>query len=92
MRTQARRLRGHASVAAFFISSDELPPAAVEALYRGTLAAAAWPNGIIAAASAGNSSTSGPTGVKMSGPYSWVSVASVMLGLVLGHRVSLHFK
>lgn len=72
MRSQARRLRIHPSVIGFFISSDELPPAEVETAYRAALAAEQWPNAVIAAASAGTSPVSGPTGVKMSGPYSWV--------------------
>ena len=71
MRSQFSRLRSHPSVIAFFTSSDELPPRAVEALYIATAQQASFPNPLIAAASAATSPISGPTGVKMSGPYSW---------------------
>lgn len=75
MASQAARLRTHASVLAFLVSSDELPPEAVERLYLDELTAAAWPSfaANVSAASAATSKISGPTGVKMSGPYSWVS-------------------
>ena len=74
MRSQALRLRGHAGMLGFLVSSDELPPADVEALYLDELAAASWPRfaANVSAASAAASKISGPTGVKMSGPYSWV--------------------
>jgi exo-1,4-beta-D-glucosaminidase len=81
MRSQARRLRSHASVAAFLISSDELPPADVETEYRGVLEAEGWTDfsTVVAAAAAGVSKVSGSTGVKMSGPYSWVPPAYWLL-------------
>ena len=74
MRSQARRLRRFAGILAYLISSDELPPRNVEQLYIDELANASWPlfAAQVSAASAATSPISGPTGVKMSGPYSWV--------------------
>eukprot|EP01116_Phalansterium_solitarium_P012095 TRINITY_DN2808_c0_g1_i2.p1 TRINITY_DN2808_c0_g1~~TRINITY_DN2808_c0_g1_i2.p1 ORF type:complete len:880 (-),score=312.93 TRINITY_DN2808_c0_g1_i2:92-2731(-) len=72
MNTQFKRLRIRASVLAFYISSDELPPKDVEQEYLNSGFATSWPNPITSAASAATSKITGPTGVKMSGPYSWV--------------------
>jgi exo-1,4-beta-D-glucosaminidase len=72
MRTQARRLGGRASVLVFLYSSDELPPENVEKLYLDVFAQEHWPNPTLASASKLTSKITGPTGVKMSGPYSWV--------------------
>jgi exo-1,4-beta-D-glucosaminidase len=72
MRTQGRRLAIHSSVIVFLISSDWLPPQNVEALYLDTLKEENWPNPTISAASQAVSNLTGSTGVKMSGPYSWV--------------------
>ena len=74
MRSQARRLRRFASIVGFLVSSDELPPREVEQLYLDELANASWPAfaASVSAASAATSPITGKTGVKMSGPYSWV--------------------
>ena len=65
MRTQARRFRASASVAVFLISSDEVPPANVQALFLDSIAAEAWATPTYRSA--------GSDGVKMRGPYSWVA-------------------
>ena len=74
MRSQARRLRRFASMLGFLVSSDELPVRDVEQLFLDELANASWPlfAATVSAASAAKSPISGATGVKMSGPYSWV--------------------
>lgn len=72
VRDQVRRLSHYACNVAFLASSDELPPPSVEAMYRSVFHEEAWPNPIIAAASEQESPISGSTGVKMTGPYSWV--------------------
>jgi exo-1,4-beta-D-glucosaminidase len=72
MQSQVMRLRIHPSVMVFMLSSDELPPYNVEEEYTNVAQQQVFPNPIIAAASAAVSNVSGPTGVKMSGPYSWV--------------------
>ena len=76
MASQTARLRRHASVLAFFTSSDELPPPRVEQLYIDAAAASNFPNPLIAAASTAKSTLTGPTGVKMSGPYRCVLCTS----------------
>jgi exo-1,4-beta-D-glucosaminidase len=53
-------------------SSDELPPVDVEELYLNAFKEALWPNPIISSAADVNSTITGPSGVKMTGPYSWV--------------------
>jgi len=70
--TQVKRLRIHPSAFVFVYSSDELPPTNVESVYLQVFKENPWPNPTLAAASDRKSSLSGPTGVKMSGPYSYV--------------------
>jgi hypothetical protein len=72
-RSQALRLRSHASALAFWFSSDELPPDEVEREYRAVFNETLWPNPLLASASALVSNVSGTTGVKMSGPYEYVT-------------------
>jgi hypothetical protein len=72
MRSIALRLRPHASVVTFLYSSDQLPPPRVEAMYLEVLRGVGWAVPTIQSAAATNSTISGPSGVKMSGPYSWV--------------------
>lgn len=59
----------------------KLPPADVERLYLDVLAANKWSTfaSVVSAASAANSTISGPTGVKMSGPYRLRSAAHCQL-------------
>jgi exo-1,4-beta-D-glucosaminidase len=72
MQAQVRRLAAHPSVIVFFISSDQLPPVEVEAMYLGVASDELWPNPTVSSAGLWNSTITGTTGVKMSGPYSWV--------------------
>ena len=74
MLSQALRLRKFASILGFLISSDELPPQDVEQLYLDALNKTQWFKfaTTISAASKAVSKITGSTGVKMSGPYSWV--------------------
>lgn len=72
LRSQMRRLRSHASVIAFLIGSDFHPTPDVEREYLQVAAEERWPNAILSSATAATSEVSGPSGVKMSGPYSWV--------------------
>lgn len=62
LRSQVKRLRIHPSVLVFLYSSDELPPKNVEAVYLTVFKDEPWPAAILAAASAANSTLSGPTG------------------------------
>lgn len=72
LRSQVKRLRIHPSVLVFLYSSDELPPLDVEKLYLYVFKQEAWPNPVLSTASNYTSPITGPSGVKMSGPYSWV--------------------
>eukprot|EP00026_Physarum_polycephalum_P002410 Phypoly_transcript_02416.p1 GENE.Phypoly_transcript_02416~~Phypoly_transcript_02416.p1 ORF type:complete len:883 (+),score=118.98 Phypoly_transcript_02416:39-2651(+) len=73
VRSQVKRLRIHPSILVFLYSSDLLPPQDVETLYLSVFAEEFWPNPTLASAGEYTSNITGPTGVKMSGPYSWVS-------------------
>lgn len=72
MASQARLLRNHPSVIGFLIGSDNAPPPAVADRYLRALQAADWPTPVIAAASAQATQQTGPSGMKMAGPYDWV--------------------
>ena len=72
LKDQARRLGTHASVIAFLYGSDIPPPPDVEKMYREILKAARWPNPAISSASETPTSFSGPSGVKMTGPYNYI--------------------
>ena len=72
MASEARLLRNHPSVIAFLIGSDNAPPPAIAKMYVDTLHAENWPSPIIAAASDQGTAETGPSGMKMTGPYAWV--------------------
>ncbi len=75
MASEARLLRNHPSVIGFLIGSDYAPPAAIAKMYVDTLHAEDWPLPIIAAAVPQATAETGPSGMKMEGPYSWVPPA-----------------
>jgi exo-1,4-beta-D-glucosaminidase len=75
MASEARLLRNHPSVIGFLIGSDHAPPAGVAKMYVDTLHAEGWPLPIIAAASDEATAETGPSGMKMPGPYAWVPPA-----------------
>lgn len=72
LRDQILRLRGHPSALVWLNGSDGPPPADVEKMYLDIERDLAWPNPIISSASAKPTTVSGPSGVKMTGPYDWV--------------------
>jgi exo-1,4-beta-D-glucosaminidase len=72
MASEARLLRNHPSVIGFLIGSDNAPPAAIAKMYVDTLHAEDWSLPIIAAAVPQATAETGPSGMKMDGPYSWV--------------------
>ena len=72
LRTQILRLRSHASLALWMNGSDNPPPPHVEEAYRKVLLETGWPNPFVSSASAMPTSVSGPSGVKMTGPYDYV--------------------
>jgi exo-1,4-beta-D-glucosaminidase len=71
MRDQVRRLERHPSVIAFLYGSDFAPPPAIEQMYLGIMQEFEWPNPAISSAAA-RTTTVGPSGVKMTGPYEYV--------------------
>ena len=75
MASEARLLRNHPSVIGFLIGSDNAPPAAISKMYVDTLHAEDWSLPIIAAAADGATGETGPSGMKMAGPYSWIPPA-----------------
>ena len=75
MASEARLLRGHPSVIGFMIGSDNAPPPAVASAYVAALHDADWPLPVIAAAVPQATAETGPSGMKMEGPYSWVPPA-----------------
>lgn len=72
LRSQSLRLRHHASAALWMNGSDNAPPANVETAYRKILTETGWPNAIVSSASSKPTPVSGPSGVKMTGPYDYV--------------------
>src|SRR5690349_2839096 len=72
MASEARLLRNHPSVIGFLIGSDNAPPPALAKMYVDTLRAEDWPLPIISAAVPEGTPETGPSGMKMAGPYSWI--------------------
>jgi exo-1,4-beta-D-glucosaminidase len=69
---QVVRLRNHPSVVVWNLGSDMLPHPTAEKRYRATLAQIDPTRPPLGACSVRTSEVSGPTGVKMNGPYEWV--------------------
>jgi exo-1,4-beta-D-glucosaminidase len=71
LQTQIRHLRAHPSVFVWLNGSDGPPPADVEQMYLGILKDLDWPNPSISSAAADPTTVTGPSGVKMTGPYDY---------------------
>ena len=71
----ARMLRNHPSVIGFLIGSDNAPPPAISKMYVDTLRTEGWSLPIIAAAAEQATAETGPSGLRMPGPYTWVPPA-----------------
>src|SRR5208282_5106502 len=72
LRSQILRMRSHPSMLAWLNGSDAPPPASVERADIAILKELDWPNPYLSSASATPTPITGPTGVKMSGPYDYV--------------------
>eukprot|EP00039_Didymoeca_costata_P005791 m.84645 g.84645 ORF g.84645 m.84645 type:complete len:915 (-) comp12975_c0_seq2:25-2769(-) len=72
LRSQLKRMRIHPSASIFLYSSDELPPPKVESNYLQVFDEEKWFNPTVSSASYMNSTLTGISGVKMTGPYGWV--------------------
>lgn len=72
LRDQVLRLRNHPSVLVWLNGSDFPPPADVEKAYLDVLRSLDWPKPVLSNATDKAGPLSGPTGVKMRGPYDYV--------------------
>jgi exo-1,4-beta-D-glucosaminidase len=72
LKDQIRRLRSHPSVFDWMNGSDNPPSAGVEQMYIKILKDYNWPNPVQSSATQKPSEVTGPTGVKMTGPYEYV--------------------
>jgi exo-1,4-beta-D-glucosaminidase len=72
LRDQVRLLRNHPSMLVWLNGSDNPPIPTIEAMYLRVEKEELWPNPTLSSASATPTTTSGPSGVKMTGPYDYV--------------------
>ncbi len=72
-RDQVTWLRNHPSIFVWVVGSDMLPKPELEQAYRATLAEVDPSRPLLAACSTRTSVVSGPSGVKMNGPYDYVT-------------------
>ncbi len=73
LRAQMLRLRHHASLLVWLNGSDNPPPANVESAYLQVESETHWPNPILSSATSDPTTVTGPSGVKMTGPYDYVA-------------------
>jgi exo-1,4-beta-D-glucosaminidase len=73
LRNQVTWLRNHPSIFVWVVGSDKLPKPELEEKYRAMLAVVDPTRPVLAACSTRTSEVSGPTGVKMNGPYDYVT-------------------
>ncbi|MBI5528699.1 MAG: glycosyl hydrolase family 2 [Deltaproteobacteria bacterium] len=71
-RDQIREIRNHPSVIAWLNASDRPPVERAEKAYLEILEEERWPNPVVSSADDRPADFSGPSGVKMTGPYEWV--------------------
>lgn len=71
LRTQMLRLRSHPSLLMWLNGSDGPPPENVEQAYLKVLKEVSWPNPIVSSAADVSTTVTGPSGVKMPGPYDY---------------------
>lgn len=71
IRSQTLRLRSHPSMLVWLNGSDGPPPPSIEQAYLQVLKEVNWPNPALSSASAQVTAVSGPSGVKMTGPYDY---------------------
>jgi exo-1,4-beta-D-glucosaminidase len=72
LRSQIMRMRSHPSILVWLNGSDGPPPADVESAYIQVLKESDWPDPFLSSASQEPTSVTGPSGVKMTGPYDYV--------------------
>ena len=72
LRSQLRRVRRHPCMIAWWYGSDFAPPPPVERRYLQVIEEERWPNAAHSSASHRPSELTGPSGMKMEGPYEYV--------------------
>jgi exo-1,4-beta-D-glucosaminidase len=72
LRSELRRVRNHPSLIAWWYGSDFPPPRHVEERYLSVLREERWPNPAHSSAAAKPTELTGPSGMKMAGPYDYV--------------------
>jgi exo-1,4-beta-D-glucosaminidase len=73
LRAQMLRIRNHPSLLVWLNGSDNPPPANVEQMYLDIERDTHWPNPTLSSATARETTISGKSGVKMTGPYDYVA-------------------
>lgn len=72
LRDQIRRFRNHPCLLAWLNADNKPPSATVEGQYIKVLKEENWPNPYLSSATETATSLTGPTGVKMRGPYGYI--------------------
>jgi exo-1,4-beta-D-glucosaminidase len=72
LHSQILRMRSHPSMLVWLNGSDNPPPTDVEKAYIQVLKDSDWPNPYISSASQKPTPVTGPSGVKMTGPYDYI--------------------
>ncbi len=75
LRDQIYRLRSHPSLVMWLNGSDNPPPPDVEQMYLDIEKQLLWPNPVVSSATGKETSITGNSGVKMSGPYEYIAPA-----------------
>jgi exo-1,4-beta-D-glucosaminidase len=75
LRDQIYRLRSHPSLVMWLNGSDNAPPPDVEQMYLDIERELLWPNPVVSSATGKETSVTGQSGVKMTGPYEYVAPA-----------------
>ncbi len=75
LRSEIRRVRHHPSLISWWYGSDFPPPRAVEERYLAVCEEEHWPNPTHSSAAAKPTELTGPSGMKMAGPYEYVPPA-----------------
>jgi exo-1,4-beta-D-glucosaminidase len=73
LRDQIYRLRSHPSLVMWLNGSDNPPPPDVEQMYLDIEKQLLWPNPVVSSATGKQTSVTGESGAKMSGPYEYVA-------------------
>jgi len=75
LRDQIYRLRSHPSLVMWLNGSDNPPPPDVEQMYLDIEKQLLWPNPVVSSATGKQTSVTGDSGVKMTGPYEYIAPA-----------------